>query len=104
MPITSRLVAPTGLRVLCNSLKRGRGRMDSRGTGVDELDPMEAIQHDVNSAMPDPSWVDRYGMVHNHPVHPECGPECVHEPGWDGVPHEIDSEDGPPPRHGGPTT
>ncbi|OXM60957.1 hypothetical protein [Amycolatopsis vastitatis] len=79
----------------------------SNHTGVDERDPMEAIQEDVDSSVPHSAWTDQDGKVHvDHPVHTECTEGCyqVVEGGWGDSPREIDSEDGPPPRHGGPTT
>ncbi|WP_143051083.1 hypothetical protein [Amycolatopsis pretoriensis] len=82
--------------------------MNMSGSGVDELDPMEAIQEDVDSAVPVvPSLEpDEHGWVHidhlghgDHPIHSECPPPC-----YQVVLPEIDSEDGPPPRRSGPTS
>jgi hypothetical protein len=82
--------------------------MTTSGSGVDELDPMEAIQEDVDSAgpvVPSPE-PDEYGWVHidhpgrgDHPIHTECSAPC-----YQVVRPEIDSEDGPPPRRSGPTS
>ena len=74
--------------------------MNTSGSGVDELDPMEAIQEDVDSAVPGVQWTDEDGKVHiDHPVHTECSGFCYQVVG-----PEIDSEDGPPPRRSGPTS
>ena len=55
--------------------------MNTSTSGVDELDPIEAIQQDVDSAAP------------------------IGTPTKDGyvILGEIDSEEGPPPVFGGPT-
>jgi hypothetical protein len=81
----------------------------SNHTGVDELDPMEAIQEDVDSAHT-PADADGWSHIGHHSdpehPHPDCGAPSYQgvEGGWGGSPREIDSEDGPPPRRGGPTT
>jgi hypothetical protein len=81
----------------------------SNHTGVDELDPMEAIQEDVDSAHPPADAGGWVHIGHSDPEHShrnDCGPPCyqVVESGWGDSPREIDSEDGPPPRRSGPTT
>ena len=75
--------------------------MSNEHAGVDELDPMEAIENDVDSVdapLPPPE-TDKDDWWHaGHPGDPDPDPSCYQ------VPREMDSEDGPPPRRGGPTS
>ncbi|WP_284746989.1 hypothetical protein [Amycolatopsis sp. RTGN1] len=74
--------------------------MNTSGSGVDELDPMKAIEEDVDSASPVVPWTDDDGKAHiDHPVHKDCSGPTYQE-----MRPEIDSEDGPPPRRSGPTS
>lgn len=74
--------------------------MNTSGSGADELDPMKAIQEDVDSASPVVQWTDEDGKAHiDHPIPAEYSGSVYQQ-----MRPEIDSEDGPPPRRGGPTS